>query len=256
MKLHVWFSPLGLGPADVQGRTIFVIDVLRATTVMCAALHNGARALIPVASTEEALRLAQTIGSADVLLAGEKDCLRIPGFALGNSPLEMTEQTVKGKTIVVTTTNGTKALLGTQGATAVYVASAANLTLAGERAREALGQNRDVVILCAGRETAFSLDDAYCAGRLAVAALGDHKPRKGLNDAALAGLDLVRRYGDDWTRPLSYSRAGRELIRLGFRDDVLDAGRLDAYPVLPQFHERRVTLALQSQPQAAQPQPS
>jgi 2-phosphosulfolactate phosphatase len=256
MKLHVWFSPLGLGPADVQGRTIFVIDVLRATTVMCAALHNGARALIPVASTEEALRLAQTIGSADVLLAGEKDCLRIPGFALGNSPLEMTEQTVKGKTIVVTTTNGTKALLGTQGAAAVYVASATNLTLAGERAREALGQNRDVVVLCAGRETAFSLDDAYCAGRLAVAALGDHKPRKGLNDAALASLDLVRRYGDDWTRPLSYSRAGRELIRLGFRDDVLDAGRLDAYPVLPQFHERRVTLALQSQPQAAQPQPS
>jgi 2-phosphosulfolactate phosphatase len=256
MKLHVWFSPLGLGPADVQGRTIFVIDVLRATTVMCAALHNGARALIPVASTEEALRLAQTIGSADVLLAGEKGCLRIPGFALGNSPLEMTEQAVKGKTIVVTTTNGTKALLGTQGATAVYVASAANLTLAGERAREALGQNRDVVILCAGRETAFSLDDAYCAGRLAVAALGDHKPRKGLNDAALASLDLVRRYGDDWTRPLSYSRAGRELIRLGFRDDVLDAGRLDAYPVLPQFHERRVTLALQLQPQAAQPQPS
>jgi 2-phosphosulfolactate phosphatase len=256
MKLHVWFSPLGLGPADVQGRTIFVIDVLRATTVMCAALHNGARSLIPVASTEEALRLAQTIGSADVLLAGEKDCLRIPGFALGNSPLEMTEQTVKGKTIVVTTTNGTKALLGTQGAAAVYVASAANLTLAGERAREALGQNRDVVILCAGRETAFSLDDAYCAGRLAVAALGDHKPRKGLNDAALASLDLVRRYGDDWTRPLSYSRAGRELTRLGFRDDVLDAGRLDAYPVLPQFHERRVTLALQSQPQAAQPQPS
>ena len=256
MKLHVWFSPLGLGPADVQGRTIFVIDVLRATTVMCAARHNGARALIPVASTEEALRLAQTIGSADVLLAGEKNCLRIPGFALGNSPLEMTEQTVKGKTIVVTTTNGTKALLSTQGAAAVYVASAANLTVAGERAREGLEQNRDLVILCAGRETAFSLDDAYCAGRLAVVALGGHQPRKGLNDAALASLDLVRRYGDDWARPLSYSRAGRELIRLGFRDDVLDAARLDAYPVLPRFHERRVTVAPQSQLQAAQPQPS
>jgi 2-phosphosulfolactate phosphatase len=256
MKLHVWFSPLGLAAADVQGRTIFVVDVLRATTVMCAALHNGARALIPVASTEEALRLAQTIGSADVLLAGEKNCLRIPGFALGNSPLEMTEQTVKGKTIVVTTTNGTKALLSTQGAAAVYVAAAANLTLAGERAREVLDQNREVVILCAGRETAFSLDDAYCAGRLAVAALGDRKPRKGLNDAAIASLDLVRRYGDDWARPLSYSRAGRELIRLGLRDDVLDAGRPDAYPVLPQFHERRVTVAPQSQPQASQPQHS
>lgn len=255
MKLDVWFSPLGLGPADVQGRTIFVIDVLRATTVMCAALHNGARALIPVAATEEALRLAQTIGSADVLLAGEKNCVRIPGFALGNSPLEMTEQIVKGKTIVVTTTNGTKALLATQGAAAVYVVAAANLTLAGERAREALEQNRNLLILCAGREATFGLDDAYCAGRLAAAALGGDRPRKGLNDAALASLDLVRRYGDDWKRPLSRSAAGRELVRLGFRDDVLDAGRLDAYPVLPQFHERRVTVASQSQHQPAQSQP-
>jgi phosphosulfolactate phosphohydrolase-like enzyme len=112
-----------------------------------------------------------------------------------------------------------------------------------------------VLILCAGRETAFGLDDAYCAGRLAVAALGGRKPRKGLNDAALASLDLVRRYGDDWARPLSYSRAGRELARLGFRDDVLDAARLDAYPVLPQFHERRVTVATQSQLQPAGSQP-
>jgi 2-phosphosulfolactate phosphatase len=255
MKLDVWFSPVGIGPADVQGRTIFVIDILRATTTMCAALHHGARALIPVASTEEALRLAQTIGSADVLLAGEKNCLRIPGFALGNSPAEMTEQAVKGRTIIVTTTNGTKALLAAQGAGGVYIAAAANLTAAGKRAGEALEQRRDVVILCAGREAAFGLDDAYCAGRLAVAALGGTRPRKGLNDAAVACLDLVRRYGDNWERPLSYSRAGRELIRLGFADDVRDSARLDAYPVLPHFHERRVTIAPQPQPQPQAPPP-
>jgi len=256
MRVDVAFSPLGLGPQDVQGRTVFVVDILRATTAMCAALYHGARALIPVASTEEALRLAQTIGSADVLLAGEKNSVRIPGFALGNSPLEMTGQAVKGKTLIVTTTNGTKALLAAQGAAAVYAAAAANLTLAGERARRALEEQRDILILCAGRESAFGLDDAYCAGRLAVAALGGRKPRRGLNDAALASLDLVRRYGENWQRPLSYSRAGRELVRLGFRDDVLDAARVDAYPVLPQFHERRVTLAHLPQPTPApQPQP-
>jgi 2-phosphosulfolactate phosphatase len=248
MRLDVAFSPVGLGAADVQGRTVFVIDILRATTTMCAALHHGAKALIPVASTEEALRLAQTIGSADVLLAGEKNCMRIPGFALGNSPLEMAEGTVRGKTIVVTTTNGTKALLAAQGAPGVYVAGAANLTVAGERARESLERNRDVLILCAGRESSFALDDAYCAGRLAAAALNSRKPRRGLNDAAIASLDLVRRYGDNWSRPLRYSKAGRELIRLGFGDDVADAGRLDAYPVLPYFHERRVTIAPQLQP--------
>lgn len=256
MRVDVAFSPLGLGPQDVQGRTVFVVDILRATTAMCAALYHGARALIPVASTEEALRLAQTIGSADVLLAGEKNSVRIPGFALGNSPLEMTGQAVKGKTLIVTTTNGTKALLAAQGAAAVYAAAAANLTMAGQRARLALQEQRDILILCAGRESAFGLDDAYCAGRLAVAALGGRKPRRGLNDAALASLDLVRRYGENWQRPLSYSRAGRELVRLGFRDDVLDAARVDAYPVLPQFHERRVTLAhLPESHPAPQPQP-
>ena len=135
MKLHVVFAPGGLAPADVQGRTVFVIDILRATTTMCAALDHGAKAIIPVASTEEALRLAQTIGSTDVLLAGEKDCVRIPGFHLGNSPLEMTETTVRGKTLIVTTTNGTKALLAAQGAAAVYATGAANLTLAAEKAR-------------------------------------------------------------------------------------------------------------------------
>jgi len=243
MRLDVVFTPSGITPSEVQGRTVFVIDILRATTAMCAALYHGAKAMIPVANTEEALRLAQTIGSDDVLLAGEKNCVRIPGFQLGNSPLEMTESVVRNKTIIVTTTNGTKALLACQGAGGVYPACAANLTLAGEKAREALERDRYIVLVCAGRDGSFSLDDAYCAGRLAVAALGGRKPRRGLNDAALASLDLVRRYGDRWERPLSYSRAGRELVKLGFREDLLDASRLDAYPVLPHFHERRVTLA-------------
>src|SRR5919109_3524400 len=127
MRVDVHFTPAGLSPAEVQGRTVFVVDILRATTSMCAALSRGAKAIIPVGSTEEALRLAQTIGSTDVLLAGEKNCVRIPGFQLGNSPLEMTETVVRGKTIIVTTSNGTRALLACQGASAVFLAAAVNL---------------------------------------------------------------------------------------------------------------------------------
>jgi 2-phosphosulfolactate phosphatase len=242
MKLVVVFTPAGLTPIEVQGRTAFVIDILRATTSMCAALANGAKALIPVASAEEALRLAQTIGSEDVLLAGEKNCVRIPGFHLGNSPIEMRAPAVRGKTLVVTTTNGTRALLACQGAAAVHPAAAANLSLAAERGREAVERDNDVLVVCAGRAGAFALDDAYCAGRLIEAILGSRKPHRSLNDAGLACLDLVRRYGDRWERPLSRCRGGRELLRLGFREDVLDAARMDAYPVLPLFHERRVTL--------------
>jgi 2-phosphosulfolactate phosphatase len=242
MRVDVAFTPAGLNQPELQGRTVFVVDILRATTTICTALSHGARAVIPVGSTEEALRLAQTIGSTDVLLAGEQNCVRIPGFQLGNSPLEMTESTVRGKTIVVTTSNGTKALLACHSAGAVYPTAAVNLTAAAEKAREVLETEQHIFIVCAGRDGAFSLDDAYCAGRLISALWGDRKPRRALNDAGLACLDLVRRYGDNWLRPLAYSRAGRELIRLGFRNDLREAARLDAYPVLPYYHERRVTL--------------
>ena len=73
MKLDVLFTPLGLTPAEVQGRTVFVIDILRLSTTVCAALHHGARAVVPVPSTEEALRLAQTLGPSEVVLAGERN---------------------------------------------------------------------------------------------------------------------------------------------------------------------------------------
>ena len=147
----------------------------------------------------------------------------------------------EGKTIIVTTSNGTKALLACQGASSVYPAAAVNLSLAAGKAREALQTEGHILIVCAGRQGAFSLDDAYCAGRLVAAILGDRKPRRGLNDSALGCLDLVRRYGDHWVRPLARSQAGRELIKQGFREDLREAGRLDGYPVLPHFHERRVT---------------
>ena len=115
----------------------------------------------------------------------------------------MTETVVRGKTLIVTTTNGTKALLACQGAAAVHPAAAVNLTVAAEKAREVLERDKDVVIVCAGRDGEFALDDAYCAGRLVAAALGSRKPRRGFNDAALASLDLVRRYGEGWERPLA-----------------------------------------------------
>ena len=123
------------------------------------------------------------------------------------------------------------------------MAAASNLSAAGRKAQEVWERDRDLLIICAGRENGFALDDAYCAGRLVVAALGGRKRRKGLNDSAVAALDLVRRYGVGWDRPLRISRAGQNLAALGLKNDVVDAARPDAYPVLLQFHDRRVTIA-------------
>ena len=243
MKLDVFFSAAGLAPQEVAGRPVFVVDVLRATTVICAALYHGARGIVPVGSIDEASRMAQTLGPEDVILMGERNSQPIEGFPLGNSPLEMTEAVVRGKTLVMSTTNGTRALLAAQGASEVYVAAAANLSVAGARARELLQSRKDLVIVCAGREAQFALDDAYTAGRLALEAIEGRRRRKGMNDAALVAVDLARRFGKEWARPLGISASGRQLTKLGMAADVAEAAREDAYPVLPVFHDRRITTA-------------
>jgi 2-phosphosulfolactate phosphatase len=245
MSVRVAFTPADLGKDEVAGRGVFVIDVLRATTTICAALHHGARSVIPVASVEEAIRMAQTIGPEGVLLAGERHGLPIAGFALGNSPLEMTEEQVAGKTLVTTTTNGTGALLATAGAASVYLAAAVNLTVAAARARELLSQGLEILIICAGREGSFSLDDAYTAGRLVLEAM-EGRGLGQLDDAAVAAVDLVRRYRGRWDRPLRRSRAGRQLVAIGMEADIAEAARQDHHPVLPIFQDRRVYLGHQT----------
>ena len=130
------------------------------------------------------------------------------------------------------------------------MAAADNLAAAGARAHDLHVQRKDLLILCAGRESRFGLDDAYAAGRLILAALDGRRRRKGLNDGALAAMDLVRRYGERWHRPFGLSAAGRQLIGLGMEADVADAARENAYPVLPIFRDRRIT-ALPAEPHAA-----
>ncbi|MGH7658314.1 MAG: 2-phosphosulfolactate phosphatase, partial [Gemmatimonadales bacterium] len=176
MKLDVVFSPHDLAAGDVAGRPVFVIDILRAMTTICAAIHNGARAIIPAPSAEEAIKLSQTLGREDTVLAGEQNCLPIPGFALGNSPGEMTREAVGGKTVVMRTTNGTRALLATQGASDVHPIVAANMTVTASRARELFETHDSMLVLCGGRENGFSIDDAYCAGRLLEALLDGRRP--------------------------------------------------------------------------------
>lgn len=242
--IDVAFVPTDVAATDVVGRGVVVIDVLRATTTICAALAHGARAVIPVADPGDASRLLHSLGHDDVLLAGERLLQPIPGFPLGNSPREMTAERVAGKTIVLKTTNGTGALLATHGAHEVIVAAAVNLTAAGERARELLESQGKLLILCAGREKGFGLDDAYIAGCVVKAALGGRRTRKGLNDSAVAALELVRTYGNHINRVFALARAGQELRRHGLGDDVDFSAQVDLLAdLVPIYHDQRVTVA-------------
>ena len=237
--VEVALSPADLANQDLAGRAVFVIDILRATTTIAAALHHGATTVIPVSTPEAARQVA--LGFPDAVLAGERDCLRIPGFDAGNSPLEMRPRAVGGHPVVLCTTNGTGAFATVGAAAHVYSLAAVNFTVSVVRARALLEESGDLLVACAGREGGFGLDDAYTAGRLILGALDGQKPRQGANDSALVCIDLARRYST-WLRPLLAARAGRELVRLGFRDDVVLAATQDRYPVLPQFSERRITV--------------
>ena len=242
MKIDVVYTPTAVAPADLAGRTVVVIDVLRATTTIAVALANGAKAVLPAGSTEEAMRIAQNLERDSVILAGERKSVRIEGFALGNSPSEFGPEAIAGKTIVMTTTNGTQALITAQGAREVMTAAAVNFSAVVARARAALEQYGELVILCAGGDKQFALEDAFAAGRLTKAAL----PEGGwklvaLNDGAVAALELARHYGERWMRALRASAHGRELVELGFRSDLEACAAQDAYPVLPLYADRRIT---------------
>ena len=241
MKIDIFFTPLGLNPADTQGRSVVVIDVLRATTSIAVALHNGAKAVVPVAGAEEALRVAQNLEREGLVLAGERKSVRIPGFALGNSPLEFTPEAVQGKTVVLTTTNGTSALVGVQGAREVLVAAAVNFSTIATKCRAILAQHGDLAILCAGCDRQFALEDAFAAGRLAKVLLPEGGLRSvRVNDAGIAALEIARHYGEKWLRALRASAHGQDLATLGFREDVKACAVENTHPVLPMYAERRI----------------
>ena len=239
MKIDVHFTPLGLNPGDLSGRSIVVLDVLRATTTVITALANGAKAVIPAATSEEAVRLASNLEKDDVLLAGERKSLKIEGFALGNSPLEMTPEVVAGKTIVLATTNGTPALVASQGGDPVLVGAPVNFTALTERAREALADRQELVIVCAGRERQFALEDAYTAGRL-IKAVKRGLGKFELNDAANAALALIGAY-DGWADAFTGTAAARQLTEANLGADVDFCAKPNQFGAVPQYAERRIT---------------
>jgi 2-phosphosulfolactate phosphatase len=242
VKIDVFFTPTSLAPGDLAGRSVVVVDLLRASTTIAVALASGAKAVLPAASTEEALRIAQNLERDQVVLAGERKSVRVEGFELGNSPLEFTPEAVGGKTIVLSTTNGTQALIAAQGAKEILVAAAVNFSLVVQRARVALEAAGELVILCSGHERRFAIEDAFAAGRITKMLLPEGGLRRvTVNDGAIAALEIARHFGEKWLRVLRASTHGRELARLGFGPDLRVCGTQDTHPVLPLYADRRIT---------------
>src|SRR5918999_5102469 len=218
VRVHVAFTPAEAVEAPVG----IVVDVLRATSTIAQALASGYRRVLCCAEVEEARSLRAELG--DGLLAGERKCLPIPGFDRGNSPSEFTEAT--GETVILTTTNGTRALVAAASrCERVVAASLLNLDAV---VRAARAGGADAAVVCAGVGGDFALDDAYVAGRL-VALLGGEP-----TDAAVAALRLARSFGSA-DEGLRASPSARNLVDAGLEEDITWCARESMLEVVPRF---------------------
>ena len=194
-----------------------VIDVIRATSTIVTALASGADGVQPIGSVGDAFVLKAQ--NPDALLAGERGGQAVAGFDLGNSPEVFTPARVLGKRVILTTTNGTRALAACVGARAVVTASFLNLTAVAQHLRK-IGP--PWIILCAGCDGEFGVDDAAVAGALAEALDQDH-----------ALVSLYRSVQRDLTEMLLGSAAGRELRKVGLEKDVPFCAKLDQFALVP-----------------------
>ena len=212
-----------------------VIDVLRATSVMCTAIQNGANAVITCREVQQARTLASQL-SPSPLLCGERGCKPISGFDLGNSPAEYTPDRVGNQSLILTTTNGTRAIEFAERAGEVLTACFLNLSAVGDR----LAGHHSVHLVCAGTDGELTAEDVLLAG--ALVSLCETRYQAQLrDDASLLARQLWRSWfpspesvrSSSLAERLRETRGGKNLLRVGYADDLARCASMNSVPVVP-----------------------
>ncbi len=216
MNIHVAFVP----EEDAAARVGIVVDVIRATSSIAQALASGYERVLCCAEIDDARALRVELGD-DAVVGGERNAAVIDGFDVGASPREFAGPP-KAKTLILTTTNGTKAILAAVArCDVVLLGSLLNLSALSAAARADGG---DVAIVCSGFKGAFALDDAYCAGRIVIALDGER------SDAAIAAEIVAR----NWPAPLEGLNA-RTYGPPGLEADIEFCAQVDLLQTVPRF---------------------
>lgn len=215
-----------------------IIDVLRATSTIVTAFMNGCVSVVPVAEVEDAFSMAR--GPLDgALVGGERGGVAVEGFDLGNSPRDYTSTRVCGKTIVITTTNGSRAFQSIPAGRVGIVASFLNM---GAVARHCLRRNKDIMFIPSGRKGAFSLEDTVCAGGITEAIRKQRKDTVHMTDAAFASEVLFGRFRANLAEMLRSSIPGRHLREIGLGSDLEYCAQVDVTLVTPTYQGGRIEL--------------
>jgi 2-phosphosulfolactate phosphatase len=232
MKINVLLSPLNAEEMYFTGKTTVVIDVLRATTVISTALENGAKEIIPVGTIEFAMKISGDAFGGHRLLGGERNTKKIEGFNLGNSPLEYSREVVEGKSIILYTTNGSKAIVKAKFSENLITCSYHNLSAVVDYL---LNLDNDFDILCSGASGRFSLEDTVCAGKL-IAEISKSKEDIQLTDSARASTALCKTFGKSILKMMSETEHGQKLIENGFEDDIKHCSKISKSDIVPIFN--------------------
>ncbi|MEJ5286819.1 MAG: putative 2-phosphosulfolactate phosphatase [Candidatus Kapaibacterium sp.] len=240
LQIDVFFIPSEFELPERKEETIVVgVDILRAGTTICTALNSGAKQIIPVASTEEALNIYSKMDKETVLLAGERNSKKIDGFHLGNSPLEFTPEVVSGKIIILNTTNGSKLFNKCKSFPNFFIGCFVNFSSLITKILDTINaQNaKNLILACSGQDNKFAYEDALFCGKVIDTLLNSKLIEKDIkmNDASLASVELFELHKDNFVEAIKASSHSRHLIELGFEDDVDFALTLDKFSTVPTF---------------------
>lgn len=251
--LYVHLHAKLVDPGALAGGVVIVIDALRASVTMTAALARGAERVIPVLTVDDAkLARERLIGEGvpreRILMGGERGGVMIPGFDLDNSPRAYTPEMVRGRTVVFTSTNGTAALLLASRAGQVLVGSFANLSAVCKAVER---EPRPVHVLACGTRDEISLDDVLPAGAMAdlLQRAGRQMPAEDSGRVAIHAYRGALASPSGLVEAMRQSRGGRNLARLGLGDDVDFCSRLDTMGVVPRFDARTGALTADGDPE-------
>ncbi|MDB5392194.1 MAG: comB [Planctomycetaceae bacterium] len=235
MEVHVHLLPKLADPTTMRGRVAVVIDVLRATTSIVHALAAGVESVLPCGEVEQAREMTALRPPGTTLLGGERHGERIPGFDLDNSPLKYTAELLAGKTLVFTTTNGTRALATCLQASRVLISGFVNRQAT---INALLEDNRPVHLVCAGTDGYVTTEDVLFAGSLADAVYQAQGGSDAADDETQLAIALWRATGSTFAQirqALRNSRGGRNLIELGFDADIDRSAECDRFDFAAEY---------------------
>jgi 2-phosphosulfolactate phosphatase len=224
-KLDVCLSPALIPLFRVEDYTVVIIDIFRATSSICYGIDNGAEAIIPVSKVEECAAYGKK--GSGFLLAAERDGQVVDGFDFGNSPFSYTREKVAGKTIVLTTTNGTHALHLSRNAKKIVIGSFLNLSALCDWLKR---QNDNILLVCAGWKNNFNLEDTLFAGAVVNQLEGNNFK---LDDAAIAANDLYKAGKSDINIYLKKTSHSERLKKLGIEKDIEFCLQVDLTTAIP-----------------------